>query len=344
MTVEDWTAPGAFEAAPGVHRIPLPLPNDGLRAVNVYAVEAGDGGCVLVDSGWALAEARKQLEASLGEIGHDLGTVTRFLVTHVHRDHYTLGVELRKTFGSRIALGAGEQPNLAAIADPTRTPDAALRRWGAEELVEPWRAAYDADARARDSAGYEEPDEWLGGDDVVQVGTRRLRVLATPGHTRGHVVFLDESASVLFAGDHVLPHITPSIGFQPAPVADPLGDYLTSLRLLLEHPDALLLPAHGLPGARVHGRVHELLEHHEVRLAATLEAVRAGATNAYEAARRLGWTRRGRAFDSLDLFNRFLATGETAAHLEVLVRRGDLTSADGGVVRTYAPAGAPLTG
>ena len=63
-----------------------------------------------------------------------------------------------------------------------------------------------------------------------------------------------------------------------------------------------------------------------------------------EAARRLGWTRRGRAFDSLDLFNRFLATGETAAHVEVLVRRGDLTSADGGVVRTYAPAGAPLTG
>ena len=29
----DWTAPGIYRCAPGVYRIPLPLPNDGLRAV-----------------------------------------------------------------------------------------------------------------------------------------------------------------------------------------------------------------------------------------------------------------------------------------------------------------------
>ena len=39
----DWTAPGVFRCAPGVHRIPLPLPIDGLRAVNVYAIADGDG-------------------------------------------------------------------------------------------------------------------------------------------------------------------------------------------------------------------------------------------------------------------------------------------------------------
>ena len=38
----DWTELGLFTVAPGVHRIPLPLPNDGLRAVNVYAIESGD--------------------------------------------------------------------------------------------------------------------------------------------------------------------------------------------------------------------------------------------------------------------------------------------------------------
>ena len=32
-----WERPGAFEVAPGVHRIPLPLPGDALKAVNVYA-------------------------------------------------------------------------------------------------------------------------------------------------------------------------------------------------------------------------------------------------------------------------------------------------------------------
>ncbi|WP_308253006.1 hypothetical protein [Pseudonocardia sp. ICBG601] len=31
-------APGVFRSAPGVYRIPLPLPQDGLRAVNVYAL------------------------------------------------------------------------------------------------------------------------------------------------------------------------------------------------------------------------------------------------------------------------------------------------------------------
>ena len=50
----DWTVPGVYRCAPGVHRIPLPLPNDGLRAVNVYALADGDG-LTLVDAGWALA-------------------------------------------------------------------------------------------------------------------------------------------------------------------------------------------------------------------------------------------------------------------------------------------------
>ncbi|TAL13189.1 MAG: MBL fold metallo-hydrolase, partial [Frankiales bacterium] len=63
-----WTEPGAFPVAPGVHRIPLPLPNDGLRAVNVYTVETDDG-LVLVDGGWAIPEAREVLGAGLAEIG-----------------------------------------------------------------------------------------------------------------------------------------------------------------------------------------------------------------------------------------------------------------------------------
>ena len=34
-----------------------------------------------------------------------------------------------------------------------------------------------------------------------------------PGHTPGHYVFADRADGLLFAGDHVLPTITPSIGF-----------------------------------------------------------------------------------------------------------------------------------
>jgi glyoxylase-like metal-dependent hydrolase (beta-lactamase superfamily II) len=85
---QDWTEPGAFAVAPGVHRIPLPLPNDALRAVNVYAVEHGDT-LVLIDAGDALAEARTRLQGALRSLGRELGDVTRFVVTHIHRDRWS---------------------------------------------------------------------------------------------------------------------------------------------------------------------------------------------------------------------------------------------------------------
>jgi len=319
-----WVEAGTYEVAPGVHRIPLPLPTDGLRAVNVYAVDTSDG-LVLIDSGWALDVARKQLEDALATLDRGFEDITRFLVTHMHRDHYTLAIALRRTFGTKVALGIGEQPSLDRVL--TKRLDGQLGemvRWGADGLIEQWKATFvDRDAEESEQA-YELPDEWLDGTTKLDLGDRTLIALPTPGHTQGHVVFIDEQAGVLFAGDHVLPHITPSIGFQPAPAKLPLGDYLDSLRLVRTYPDLRLLPAHGPVTASVHARVDELLQHHEERLAATLAAVRDGAGTAYEAARRLGWTRRHRRFDDLDLFNQTLAAGETAAHLDVLVIRGEL--------------------
>ena len=68
----DWTLPGVYEVGADLYRIPLPLPTDGLRAVNVYAVRDGDG-LVMVDSGWALAEARELLEQAVKLLGSGLG-------------------------------------------------------------------------------------------------------------------------------------------------------------------------------------------------------------------------------------------------------------------------------
>ncbi len=320
----EWTEPGVFEVAPGVHRIPLPLPNDGLRTVNVYAIEDG-AGLVLVDSGWALDEGERALEQALAALGRDFSDIRRFLVTHVHRDHYTMAVALRRRFGTKVALGLGEQPSLRKLVTRTRDGQLAnLTTWGATELASHWRAAVEkiGEDELRD---YEDPDEWLTETDLG-LEKRVLRVLPTPGHTRGHVVFVDVESKLLFAGDHVLPHITPSIGFEPARPELPLGDYLDSLRLVRAYPDLRLLPAHGPVTDSSHARVDELLTHHEDRLAATLTAVESGTGTAFETARKLGWTRRERRFDELDLFNRVLATGETAAHLDVLVRRGLLTA------------------
>jgi glyoxylase-like metal-dependent hydrolase (beta-lactamase superfamily II) len=312
--------------ADGVHRIPLPLPSDGLRAVNVYTIEDADG-LTLVDSGWALAESRQRLEAALAGIGRELGDVRRFLVTHVHRDHYTQAIVVRRLFGSRVLLGVGERESLDFIMDagdrPSTVYRALLLRCGARALVERMRQNWPE----RDRGGeWEKPDAWLDGTEEIEVGARTLRAIPTPGHTRGHLVFADLGHGLLFAGDHVLPHITPSIGFEPVRPPLPLGDYLASLRLVRSLPDLRLLPAHGAVTGSVHARIDELIAHHDRRLDASAAVIKAGASTAYEAARALRWTRRERPFDDLDPFNQMMAVMETAAHLDVLVRQGRLHS------------------
>ncbi len=338
---QHWTTPGVYRVAPDVYRIPMPLPDESrLRAVNVYAVQAG-ADLVLVDSGWAMRGARDRLAAGLAAIGAELGDVSRFLVTHQHRDHYTLAVEVRRAFGTRISVGIGEQPGLALAATPGRqhllAQADALRRHGAGKLADAVLAGLDG---ADTSHFWEQPDDWLQPPQDVAVGERRLRALPTPGHTRGHVVFVDPDARLLFAGDHVLPHITPSIGFEPVAFEHPLRDYLASLRLVRGLPDARLLPAHGPVQPRAHPRVDELLAHHERRLDATEALVQRGADTAYQVALGLRWTRRERSLHELDTFNQMLAVLETAAHLDVLADLGRVAASAQGTDVHYTTASA----
>ncbi|MEU4380776.1 MBL fold metallo-hydrolase [Micromonospora echinofusca] len=335
---DDWTRPGTYEVAPGVHRVPLPLPNDGLRAVNVYVLRDDDG-LVLVDSGWAVAEARSALEAALKELDCSLADVRRFLVTHVHRDHYTQAVHLRREYGTRVSLGAGERASLTVSMTPHRNPLAEqldhLRLLGAGELADTLAALTGVRLSTED---WELPDDWFHDGQRITHGERTLHVVETPGHTRGHVVFHDTGSALLFAGDHVLPTITPSIGFEAALSANPLGEFLGSLALVRRRPDARLLPAHGPVTPSVHARVDELVAHHGARLDETEAAVARGASSAYEVAAQLRWTRRERRLGDLDVFNAMLAVTETAAHLELLVAQGRLTRSDAGGVRRYATA------
>ena len=332
MTVErstadperSWTESGAWGVVPGVHRIPLPLPTDGLRAVNVYAMTEPDG-LALIDAGWAVDEAGPALESALRSIGYGRGDVRRVLVTHIHRDHYTQAVTLRREHGARISLGAGERSSLAALNDRTRAQPQVphLVESGAPSLARSWQDAFGA--FTRDLSQWESPDEWLVGDGRVELGMRVLDAIETPGHTRGHMVFVDRAAALMFTGDHVLPTITPSIGFEPVPSRLPLADYLASLAKVRALPDLTMLPAHGPHGGSVHQRVDELLAHHEERLRRCRDCAVGRPVTAHETAAELPWTRRDRSFASLDSFNAALAVLETRAHLEVLAARGDLS-------------------
>jgi glyoxylase-like metal-dependent hydrolase (beta-lactamase superfamily II) len=324
VSSDDWAAQGVFEVAAGVYRIPLPLGDDALRAVNVYALTATDS-LTLIDSGWAIPGAEDCLSARLRDLGFTLGDVTRFLVTHVHRDHYSQAIQLRRKFGTPVSLGVEERWSLEAVMQPGRDPDdervVLLRRLGAFDLAD----RIEANPIPADTTEWELPTQWLANHDVVEVGGRSIEVIETPGHTRGHVVFLDRAASLLFAGDHVLPTITPSIGFEPARTANPLGAYLRSLAIVRSEGDTKLLPAHGPVTDSTHQRIDALTEHHRVRLSAMLTAVGEGARTAFEVASAIQWTRRNRELAALNDFNQFLAIAETGAHLDLLVAQDGLT-------------------
>ena len=319
----EWTEPGAHAVADGVFRVPLSMPGDGLHAINVYALETTDG-LALIDGGWRTATSFDELASALAGVGHDPSAIHDVYVTHVHRDHYTLAVELRRRFGTRIQLGRDEAPGLHELLDICSnvplTSLEQLRRSGDAELadtIETMTAGEEFDVEA-----WEKPDVWLEPGEYA-VGGRALDAVATPGHTKGHLVYHDLGAELLFAGDHLLPTISPSIGFELGEWDSPLASYLSSLELILQRPDARLLPAHGAPAASAHLRAEELLEHHDVRLEETLHALDVqGTATAAAVARMLTWTRHRRSYDELDDFNKMIATCETIAHLDVLVQRG----------------------
>lgn len=327
---EHWAAEGAWQVADGIHRIPLPLPLDALKAINVYVVE-GDDGLTLIDGGWAIPVARELLDKCLRNIGSGFGDIRRFLVTHVHRDHFTMATVLGHEVGAEVALGIDEKPALELmhnVADLDESPFlAVLRTAGAAEIAEMWAAGHDGEMP--DPADWAFPDLWIEGDRTFQVGRRRIDAVHTPGHTPGHYVFADQAEGVLFAGDHVLPTITPSIGFTVPPADQPLGQFMESLAKVRRLPDMRILPAHGPVAPSTYTRVDELLTHHETRLDLCLESLQVrGPVTSIVVARDLGWMRHEHAFDELDVFSRGMAAMETKAHLELLVARGQATAVD----------------
>jgi glyoxylase-like metal-dependent hydrolase (beta-lactamase superfamily II) len=314
---------------------------DALMAVNVYVIDTG-AGLTLVDGGWGIEAARAALDNGLALLGAGFADIDRFLVTHVHRDHYTLATLIAQEYSAEVWLGSGDRPTLemlqheVASAPPPRTPfAAALTAAGIPEVIAAWAGDDDVMTDAK-ASGYLPPTGWLEGDHAIDLGSRKLDAVHTPGHTPGHFVFADRSAGVLFAGDHVLPTITPSIGFVSPPPVDPLGTFMRSLTKVRSLPDLRLLPAHGPVVDSSHQRVDELLVHHEERLELSLAALGPGGRTSAEVAAQLPWTRRRRRFSDLELDHRGMAALETKAHLDLLVSRGAARVAESEGVALYS--------
>jgi glyoxylase-like metal-dependent hydrolase (beta-lactamase superfamily II) len=170
------------------------------------------------------------------------------------------------------------------------------------------------------------PDHTLDGGEEISCGRYVFRVIWTPGHSAGHICLYDADRKVLLSGDHVLPHISPSVGLHVRATSNPLADYIDSLQLIGRLQAELVLPGHGEPFRGLPERTEALLAHHQRRLdeiLGLLDREPGRPLTGYEIAASLSWGRQ-RTWDDLSGFERRMAVTEALAHIELLHARGQV--------------------
>jgi glyoxylase-like metal-dependent hydrolase (beta-lactamase superfamily II) len=115
----------------------------------------------------------------------------------------------------------------------------------------PW-AGHDAPAGAITEIGH---------DAVVETEGATLRAVFTPGHAPDHLCYVLEEERALFTGDVVLGAGTTVI---PDDTGD-LGQYMDSLRRLLELDLETIYPAHGPVIRNPKEKIREYIAHRELR-------------------------------------------------------------------------------
>ena len=311
------------EPAPGVFRLVLPLPFEGLTRVNAYLLADGSGAATLVDCGIYLPDGRgdhgwDEVVAALKACDSAPEQITRLVVTHTHIDHYGMAARVLETSRCELAMHEQSRQDLEAYRDPQGSADRLREMFedhgvSSEDLggltaFEDWRPFV---------SGVVEASQPLQGSERFAVGERDWVVVYTPGHARSHVCLWNERDKILISGDHLLPTVTPHIDFARGGAEDPLGEFLASLQVVEELDPALVLPGHGRPFEDGAERARIVERHHDRRLGAILQVIRHEAHTANEITDEIFGT-------SLLYFERRLALGEALAHLVYLRRRGEI--------------------
>jgi glyoxylase-like metal-dependent hydrolase (beta-lactamase superfamily II) len=144
--------------------------------VNAFLVEEEDG-LTLVDTTLGGGRAAKAILAAAAELNRP---IVRIALTHAHQDHIggldALAAELP---GVEVTISTRDARLLAknTTTDPGEPPEAKLRGSYPGAKTQPTRTLSPGD----------------------RVGS--LEVVAAPGHTPGHVAFLDTRDQTLIAGD-----------------------------------------------------------------------------------------------------------------------------------------------
>ena len=195
------------------------------RAV-CYAL-TNEEGTIVIDPG---AEPDR-LERWLGD-----AEVIGIVLTHCHSDHIGAVNEIVEVTGAWVACGRNDIPG---------TRDLHLSGFDAEGI----------DYRVN------HVDRALEDGDLIEWGDNTLRVIDTPGHTRGHICLLDEANDRVFSGDMLF---AGTIGRTDYPGGDVDAMARSCRRMAQLSPKLDVLPGHG--PATVMAREQMTLAHWEAVL------------------------------------------------------------------------------
>jgi glyoxylase-like metal-dependent hydrolase (beta-lactamase superfamily II) len=321
------TLPASQSLGNGIHLVPVPLPFKSPPWVNAYVVEA-DGGLLLIDCGTDWEPGRQALSKGFDALGLDESAVHTLLVSHLHPDHVGMASRVVRELGCRFVMHerAGslvtrynDTPGYAA-----RLADLGQAHGVPDEVV----AAATVLHRPDYMPIIDPPDHLVADGDEIPLGNgRTLHVVHTPGHEPAHICLRDSRTGILFSGDHVLPRISPVIMYD-ADIGDPLGDYMGSLRRLIDMGIGVTYPAHGTLIDQGDERARQILLHHDRRLRDMIDLVRVSDTTA--------WHVMQQSFrPNLDAVSARLAFLETVSHLEHLRLEGRIDSEERDGVTLY---------
>lgn len=311
----------AIEVAEGVLWMRLPLPMR-LDHVNVYALDEGDGWTV-VDTGFDTRHSRKiwgrLLEGPLAG-----RPVKRVIATHHHPDHLGLAGWFQTEHGAELAMPrlGWFMARMLVLDEEERPSPQSLAMWRALGM-DPQVYAKRENERPYNFSAVVSPMPSgftrISDGEVISIGGRRWDVRFGDGHAPDHATFWSRDDELILGGDQLLPSISPNLGVHTSePEADPVADWLASCARLAPFAEDrhLVLPGHKLPYHGLPLRMRQLAENHIGALARLLDFLdsprTAGQCFVPIFKREIGGDQYG------------LALSETAAHLNHLLRKGQI--------------------